>query len=141
MLLPRPPRSAAICGVRGVLDAERAQRAALLPPGAACEACCETDPLKLDANAARVLCADHAGGPTERHHLAGRLRQIVLDLTPNWHRIVTVLQRTRREEDTSLSVALLCGIADLLYAIADYLRRRGSVDAVKSKRSRKPPKG
>jgi len=112
--------------MKGVLEAERSRRAALLPPDASCEACGEPDPLKLDADAATVLCADDAAIAcgrelVERHHLAGRSWPIVLDLTPNWHRIVSTLQRARRT-DHKFVVALLCGIADLIYAIADFLR-------------------
>ncbi len=113
--------------MRGLLDAERARRAALLPPDAACEACGESDPLVLEADAACVLCADDAAlncrrQPVERHHLAGRPWPIVLDLTPNWHRILSTLQRAR-PRGGKLAVALLRGLADLTYAIADFLDR------------------
>jgi hypothetical protein len=72
-----------------------------------------------------VLCADDATiaeerAPVERHHLVGRRWPIVLDLTANWHRIVSVLQRNRRR-DNRFVVELLRGIADLIYAIADFL--------------------
>lgn len=87
-----------INSMNGVLAAERFQRGTLLPPGAACETCYESDPLKLDANAAVVLCADHAainGRRVERHHLAGKPWPIVLDVSCNWHRILTTLQQAR----------------------------------------------
>jgi hypothetical protein len=86
--------------MKGVLEAERFQRASLLPAGAVCEACSASDPLLLDGNAARVLCADDAAIDARRelldeHHLAGRPWPIVLNVSPNWHRILTALQRAR----------------------------------------------
>jgi len=86
--------------MRGVLEAERFRRASLLPPGAACEACSTADPLLLDGDAARMLCADDAAidGRRDlvgRHHLAGKPWPIVLDVSPNWHRVLTALQRAR----------------------------------------------
>lgn len=108
------------------LDAERARRADLLPPGAACEACDVDDPLVLDADASLVLCADDAAidqrrEPVERHHLAMRRWNIVLDLTPNWHRVVTALQRMHDGVTHGKMAELLRGIAYLIIAIADYL--------------------
>ena len=108
------------------LAAERKRRAALLPPGSACEVCGTTDTLKLDANLAPVRCADHAAaaenrGSTERHHPGDRRWKIVLDLTPNWHRIVSALQRMRKGVTTGNTAELLYGIGDLIYAIADYV--------------------
>lgn len=109
------------------LDAERRRRATLLPPNAACEACGESDPLLLDGDLAMVLCADDAAidqrrESVERHHLGRRRWSIVLDLTPNWHRIVSTLQRVRGRISQSLMAELLYGIADLIYAIADHLK-------------------
>ena len=48
----------------------------------------------------------------------------MLDLTPNWHRIVSALQRMRNNVTTAITAELLYGIADLIYAIADYVNRR-----------------
>lgn len=86
--------------MRGVLEAERFRRASLLPASAACEACHTSDPLILDGDAARLLCADDAAIDARRelvdcHHLAGKRWPIVLDVSPNWHRILTTLQRAR----------------------------------------------
>jgi hypothetical protein len=114
----------------GYLDAERFQKATLLPPNAACEekGCGASDPLTLDGDAAMVLCADHAAlrdgrGSVEQHHLGGRRWDIVLDLTPNGHRIVTTLQRMRKGVTKGSTAELLYGIADLIYAIADYVNQ------------------
>ncbi len=114
--------------MRHALAAERKRRAALLPPGSACEACGTTDTLKLDANLAPVLCADHAAvaaekNDSERHHPGGRRWKIVLDLTPNWHRIVSALQRLHKGVTTGKMAELLYGIGDLIYAIADYVNQ------------------
>jgi hypothetical protein len=110
------------------LDAERRRHASLLPPGAACDACGEPDPLLLDADLAMVLCADDAAidqrrDPVESHHLAGRRWKIGLDLTPNWHRIVTALQRMERGVTHGKMAELLYGLAYLIIAIADYVDR------------------
>ncbi len=85
-----------------------------------------TDTAKLDAGLAPILCADHAAeasgkSQTERHHLAGRRWNIVLDLTPNWHRIVSALQRMRKGVKHGNMAELLYGIGDLIYLIADYV--------------------
>jgi hypothetical protein len=114
--------------VKHALAAERKCRAALLPPGSGCVDCGTTDPLALDANLAPVRCADHAAAAAgkkrfERHHLGKRLWTIVLDLTPNWHRIVTALQRMRKGTSHAKMAELLYGIADLIYAIADEVAR------------------
>ena len=108
------------------LDAERARRAGLLPPGATCEACGEDDPLLLDGDAALVLCADDAAidqrrEMAEQHHLARRGWDIVLDLTPNWHRVITALQHLQRGVTHGKMAELLYGIAYLIIAIADHL--------------------
>jgi len=110
------------------LAAERRRREALLPPGSRCVDCDATDTLVLDANLAPVRCADHAAlaaqkERTERHHPGGRGWNIVLDLTPNWHRVVTALQRMRKGATHGKMAELLYGIADLIYAIADYVNR------------------
>jgi hypothetical protein len=110
------------------LDAERARRADLLPPGAACEACGEDDPLLLDGDAALVLCADDAAIDRGRelvdeHHLAGRRWDIVLDLTPNWHRVVTALQRLEGEVTHGNMAEVLYGMAYLNIAVADHVAR------------------
>jgi hypothetical protein len=110
------------------LDAERRRRASLLPPGAACEACGEPDSVLLDADLAMVLCADDAAidqgrDSVESHHLAGRRWKIVLDLTPNWHRVVTALQRMERGVTHGKMAELLYGLAYLIIAIADYVDR------------------
>jgi hypothetical protein len=55
------------------------------------------------------------------HHLGGRRWTIVLDLTPNWHRILSALQRMRKGVTTGNTAELLYGIGDLIYAIADYV--------------------
>jgi hypothetical protein len=112
--------------VRHALAAERNRRAALLPPGSTCKDCATADTLTLDANLAPIHCADHAalaGGKklAERHHIGGRRWNIVLDLTPNWHRIVSALQRMRKGVTIGKMAELLYGIGDLIYAIADYV--------------------
>jgi hypothetical protein len=114
--------------VKHALAAERKRRAALLPPGGACDVCETTDTLQLDANLAPVLCADHAAAAagkkgSERHHPGGRGWNIVLDLTPNWHRIVSAAQRMRKGVTTGKMAELLYGIGDLIYAIADYVNQ------------------
>lgn len=111
------------------LDAERARRATLLPPGAACEACGEDDPLMLDGDAALVLCADDAAfdqsrDSSERHHLAGHRWNIVLDLTPNWHRVVTALQRVRNGTQDGDVSEIFFGLGDINYLIGDFFKRR-----------------
>jgi hypothetical protein len=110
------------------LAAERKRRAALLPPNAACERCGTTDTLYLDADLAQILCADCAAkaydrDDAERHHPGGRRWDIVMDLTPNWHRVVSALQRMRKGANNSDMSELLYGIGDLIYAIADYLAK------------------
>jgi hypothetical protein len=114
--------------VKHAVAAERKRRAALLPPGSVCEDCDTTDTLVLDANLAPVRCADHAAAAaqkrrTERHHPGGRRWKIVLDLTPNWHRIVSALQRMRKGATIGKMAELLYGIGDLIYAIADYVNQ------------------
>lgn len=114
--------------MRHALAAERKRRAALLPAGSACEDCGAIDTLLLDANLAPIRCADHAAiaagkNRAERHHVGGRRWKIVLDLTPNWHRTVTALQRMRKDGTTGKVAELLYGIGDLIYAIADYVNQ------------------
>lgn len=114
--------------MRHVLAAERKRRAALLPERSACVDCDTPDTLLLDANLAPVRCADHAATAagkklTERHHIGGRRWNIVLDLTRNWHRVVTALQRVRKGATNGDMAELLYGIADLIYAIADYVAK------------------
>lgn len=109
--------------MKHALAAERKRRAALLPPGSACEVCGSTDTLKLDANLAPIRCADHSAmsdGRPESHHIGGRGWDIVLDLTPNWHRIVSALQRMRKGAKGRFS-ELLYGIGDLIYVVADHV--------------------
>jgi hypothetical protein len=108
------------------LDAERHRRASLLPPNTACEACGEDDLLLLDADVSMVLCADDAAISrreelAQRHHIADHRWPIVLDLTPNWHRVVTALQHLQRGITHGKIAELLYGIAHLIIAIADYL--------------------
>ena len=115
--------------MRHALAAERNRRAALLPAGSACVDCDTSDTLMLDANLAPIRCADHAAiaadkkNLVERHHVGGRGWKIVLDLTPNWHRIVSALQRMRKGVTTGNTAELLYGIADLIYAIGDYVNQ------------------
>ncbi len=110
--------------MRHALAAERKRRAALLPAASACEDCGATDTLVLDADLAQIRCADHAASVgREQHHLGGRRWKIVLDLTPNWHRIVSALQRLRKGVSTGKMAELLYGIGDLIYAIADYVNQ------------------
>lgn len=101
---------------------------------ARCEDCGTDDALVLDANAATVLCADDTAqrsgrGLVDRHHLARRGWDIVLDLTPNWHRIVTALQRMQKGVTRELVADLLEGIAYMLHAIADHVRHLEKRDA------------
>lgn len=110
------------------LAAERRRRAALLPPGSACGDCGTTDTLLLDANLAPIRCADDAASAAgkklvERHHLGKRLWNVVVDLTPNWHRILSALQRMRKDPTAGKFAELLHGIADLIHALADQLAR------------------
>ena len=119
--------------MRHAIAAERNRRAALLPPGSTCKDCGTPDALKLDANLAPIRCADHAALAgekklAERHHIGGRRWNIVLDLTPNWHRIVTALQRMRKGATHGKIAELLYGIGDLIYAIADYVARQEEGD-------------
>jgi hypothetical protein len=119
--------------VKYALAAERRRCAALLPPEAACEDCGTPDALTLDANLAPIRCADHAAlaarqNVAERHHIGRRSWNIVLDLTPNWHRIVTALQRMRKGVTYRKMAELLYGIGDLIYAIADYVARQEEGD-------------
>jgi hypothetical protein len=101
--------------------------------------CGVSDSLVLDGDAAMVLCADHAAlksgrEPVDEHHIGGRGWAIVLDLTPNWHRIVSALQRMRKGVTKGSTAEMLYGIADLIHAIADYVKQLESED------SRKRPK-
>ena len=50
---------------------------------------------------------------------------VVLDITPCWNRIVATLRRARPNE-AKLAIALLRGIGDLVYAIADSLERNAN---------------
>jgi hypothetical protein len=118
----------------GIVDALRLQRSQLLSAGAHCEECGTTDALVLDADGALVLCADHAARRSgrkevERHHLGRRGWDIVLDLTPNWHRILSALQRMRKGATRGPTAELLDGIADLIHAIADHMRHLETRDA------------
>lgn len=77
--------------------------------------------------AAALECSYKMHGATQNSfaqpiHLAVERGTIVLDLTPYWNRIVSTLQRAR-PNDVELTVALLRGIGDLVYAIADFLDR------------------
>lgn len=90
----------------------------------------------LDDDAATVLCADHAAArngrsATEQHHLGKRGWPIVLDLTPNWHRILSALQRMRKGGTKGSVAELLYGIADLIYAVADYVNQKEAKDSSK----------
>jgi hypothetical protein len=132
---------------RFALAAERKRRAALLPPNAACGRCGTTDPAKLDANLAPILCADHAAEASgkrrfERHHLGGRGWDIVLDLTPNWHRVVTALQRMRESADSGRMSELLYGLSELNAAIGDHLEEmeKEKSDESKAKNRSKTPR-
>ena len=89
-------------------------------------ACGEDDPLMLDGDASLVLCADDAAidqrrEPIEQHHVARHGWDIVLDLTPNWHRIVTALQHLGRGVTHGRMAELLRCIAYLILAVADHV--------------------
>jgi hypothetical protein len=106
------------------LAAERKRREALLPPKPVCERCAATDTLVLDADLSELLCADCGaqtyGSPViEQHHIGGRRWPFVIDLTPNWHRIITALQRMRKGMKNGEMSELLFGIGDLIYGIGD----------------------
>lgn len=110
------------------LLADRMLRSALLPPNAFCEVCGESDPLKLDPDAATMLCADHSAikrgqQPVESNHLARKPWPIVFDVSPNWHRIISALQR-RWPKNSTFEGAVLRGIADLMRAIVDVLEHQ-----------------
>jgi hypothetical protein len=83
------------------LDEERARRAALLPEGASCEVCGESDPIVLNSDERMILCAEHAAihqgrSPIEEHHVAGRHYSAVTIFVPlNLHRRLTAMQRIR----------------------------------------------
>jgi hypothetical protein len=55
----------------------------------------------------------------------------VLDLTPNWHRVVTALQRMERGVTHGKMAELLYGLAYLIIAIADHVDR---LEKAKAKR-------
>jgi hypothetical protein len=83
------------------LNAERARRAALLPEGASCEVCGESDSIVLNCDGRMTLCAEHAAirqgrRSIEEHHVAGRRYSAVTIFVPlNLHRRLTVMQRLR----------------------------------------------
>jgi len=83
------------------LDDERARCAAMLPEGAACEACGEDDPLALNTDDRMILCAEcdairRGKRPIEEHHVAGRRSSSVAFWVPaNLHRRLTAMQRVR----------------------------------------------
>jgi Zn ribbon nucleic-acid-binding protein len=83
------------------LDDERARCAALLPAGAACEACGEDDSLVLNSDDRMILCAEcdairNGRSQNEKHHVAGRRYSAVTLLVPaNLHRRLTAMQRVR----------------------------------------------
>lgn len=134
-------RSLGKCEVRGVLEAARFGRSFLLPPCARCEVCGESDPLKLEADASRILCADHravaAGRPAfEQHHIGGRGWFIVADVTPNLHRVLSTLQRVHKDEPGSTE-ELLDDLADIIHAVADDVRQQKKVKASKPSKRRR----
>ena len=55
----------------------------------------------------------------------------MLDLTPNWHRVVTALQRMERGVTHGKMAELLYGLAYLIIAIADHVDR---LEKAKAKR-------
>jgi hypothetical protein len=83
------------------LDDDRARCAAMLPAGAACEACGVNDPLVLNSDDRMILCAEcdairDGRSPIEAHHVAGRRHSAVTLLVPaNLHRRLTAMQRVR----------------------------------------------
>lgn len=83
------------------LDDERARCAAMLPVGAACEACGERDPLALNCDDRMILCAECGAvrsgrTPMEEHHVAGRrYSAVTLWVFANLHRRLTAMQRVR----------------------------------------------
>lgn len=73
------------------------------------------------------LCADDAAinrrqEPYESHHLAGRPHPIVMDVSVNWHRVMSAMQRARPKA-SPFEASLLTVLADLLLAIVGFLRR------------------
>lgn len=118
------------------LDAERMRRAALFPPGTACQSCGEGDPLLLIPDARLFLCAHCDAArwwrlPVEGDHIAGQrngkwIRNIPVDV----HRRITVRQRAwlKRMPDAPPEVrshaARLHGLADMHADEADRLHQR-----------------
>ena len=98
------PVSGRRLAMRQWLDAQRARRAAMLPPNAGCAVCGERDPLVLVPDHRRILCADHDAirrgrAPLERQHVAGQQHgPWMVYVSANLHRRLTLRERFREAQ-------------------------------------------